>query len=105
MYYNFTMHNQSQLAAIIDDEVEVAPRLKPVDDVKDYETLKANIRDAVKDVPLNAKVIIGGLGQYQALLMQLNFQFYFVDMKDRVPVGLIKHEPFDRFDLFEIENG
>ncbi len=105
MYYNFTMHNQSQLAAIMDEEVEVAPRLKPVEDVKNYETLKANIRDAVKGVPLNAKVIIGGLGQYQALLMQLSFQFYFVDMKDRVPVGLIEHEPFDRFDLFEIENG
>lgn len=106
MYYNFTMHKQSQLAEVItDDVVEVEPRLKPVQNVSDYKELKKNVRDAVKDVPLGSKVIVGGLGQYQALVMQLNLQCYFVDMKDRVPVGLIKHVPFDRFELFEIENG
>lgn len=106
MYYNLTMHKQSQLAEVVtDDEVEVEPRLKPVKSVSDYNELKNNVRDAVKGVPLGAKVIVGGLGQYQALVMQLNLRFYFVDIKDRIPVGLIKHVPFDRFELYEIENG
>lgn len=104
MYYNLTLHNQSALAEKLPD-VEVQPRLRPVDDVNDYEQLKNAVREAVKGIPLNSDVIVGGLGQYQALIFQLPFNFYFVDMKDRKPVGLIKHVPFDRNELFEIENG
>lgn len=109
--YNLTLNNQSQLTNLDLShhnitEVEEAPRLRPVDDPTDYEQLKSVVIEATKDIPLGSAVLIGGLGQYQALIMQLSFQFFFANfnpVKQKVE-GLIEHQPFNRKELFDIEN-
>lgn len=100
MIYNLTLHKQNI------EGVEVSPRLRPVDDPTDYELLKSVVTEAVKDIPPGSDVLIGGLGQFQALICQLPFKFHFAnfDPVQRKVVGLISHQPFSRQELFEIEN-
>lgn len=110
MLYNLTMHNQKQLSELDlssfeISEVEVLPRLKPVDDPSDYEALKAIVYDAVAGIPPGSTILIGDLGQFQALVNQLPFRFFFADFnpQEHRVIGLVPHQPFTRQELFEIE--
>jgi hypothetical protein len=108
--FNLTMHNQKQLtkldlSAFGVSEVEIQPRLSPVDKPADYEALKKVVRDAVAGIAPGSSVLIGGLGQFQALINQLPFKFFFADFdpQERRVVGLIPHQPFTRQEIFKIE--
>lgn len=106
MLYNLTLHRQDQLAELDTGfRVEVEPRLRPVKDPTNYGELKRIVKEAVRQIPAGSDVLIGGLGQFQALIMQLPFKFYFAnfDPVQKRVVGLIEHEPFTRQELFEIE--
>lgn len=111
--FNLTLHNQSALSQLNlsqwgIDEVEIQPRLKPVDDVTDYNQLKSAVRNAVKDdIPSGACVLVGGLGQFQALITQLQYKVFFAnfDPIKKEMLGLIPHQPFSRAEIYEIENG
>lgn len=108
--YNLTLHNQAALAELVVgglfSEVEVKPRLRPVDDPTDYNELKEVVREAVKDIPDGANVLVGGLGQFQALVTQLPFVIWFVNYnpKARRVEGVVLHEAWTRQELFAIEN-
>lgn len=112
MLYNLTMHNQSVLNEVIDREVEEEPRLSPVDNPADGEEVKEVVREAVEDIPKNAEVVIGGLGQFQILISQLSekmgWNLYFVDMdfsgNAPRPQGIIPALRWSRQEIFDIEN-
>lgn len=112
MLYNCTLHSQENLNELLERDVEVFPRLKPVDDPSDQQEIKRVIREAVSDIPKGADVIIGGLGQFQILISQLaqkmGWSLYFVDMDfsngGPKPRGIIKTPRWDRQEIFAIEN-
>lgn len=109
--YNLTGHNQAALAELDLSEygitkVEVQPRLKPVSDPTNFDELKAIVKEAVTGIAPGAAVLVGGLGQFQALIQQLPFKVYFANFNsaERRVEGLIPFEPFTRQEIFEIEN-
>jgi len=111
MLYNLTAHNQAVLSKVdLSDlginEVEVKPRLQPADNPKNYQELKEIVKSAVSGIRPGSMVLIGGLGQFQGLIMQLPFRFYFADFNfaEKRVEGVIPHQPFTRQELFDIEN-
>lgn len=110
--YNLTAHKQAglvglDLSAHSITEVEVPPRLKPVNDPTNFGELKAIVLDAVRGIEPGSAVLVGGLGQFQALVMQLPYKFFFADFNftEKKVQGLIPFEPFTRKEIFEVENG
>lgn len=71
--YNLTMHKQDFPG------VEAEPRLRPVNDPANFRELKEIVAEAVKGLRAGDSVLVGGLGQFQALVMYLPFVFYFAD--------------------------
>lgn len=65
--FNLTLHRG---VSVGDYEVEETPRLKPVADVSDWETIIENVRQATADIPDGSNVLVGGLGQYQAVVQE-----------------------------------
>src|SRR5205807_2152695 len=83
--FNLTCHCQTQLAGIPEVasrwNVEERPRLRIVDPTNWVE-MKRVVREALRDVPLGADVLVGGLGQLQALVMELGLHnIYYVLMR------------------------
>lgn len=106
--YNLTLHRQEDLAELDTGfDVEVEPRLRPIQNPSDYDEVKAAVRKAVRGLRPGACVLVGGLGQFQALVMQLPLRAFFVDLdpQARKARGLIEHKAWTRQELFEIENG
>jgi hypothetical protein len=109
--YNLTGHNQSALAEIDltnhgITEVEEVPRLRPVNNPTDFQELKAITKEAVKGIEPGSAVLIGGLGQFQALIQQLPYRVFFANFNfaEKRIEGLIPFVGFTRQEIFEIEN-
>jgi hypothetical protein len=110
--YNLTSHNQSELAILPHVasrwNVELQSRCRIVDP-ENWPAMKGMIRNAVRGIPPGSDVIIGGLTQTQALVVELRlFNIFYVCMKKdgsgrSRPVGVIPHRGWTRSERFEIE--
>ena len=105
LVYNLTLHPQN-----FEDEnfkVEQSPRLRPATDPTDYGELKALVRGALQGIEPGACVLVGGLGQYQALITDLGmFRVFFANFNpaEKRVVGLVEHQPFTRAEKFMLES-
>lgn len=109
--YNLTAHRQTDLNGLdLSDhgitEVEIQPRLKPVNNPADFQEMKAILKEAVQGIEPGDAVLVGGLGQFQALVQQLPYRIFFADFNfaEKRVEGVIPFEGFDRQEVFEIEN-
>lgn len=84
--------------------VEVEPRMKLLNDIKNTQEVIKNVKDGIKGVPKGASVLLGGSNQYVGILIKLagmmRWKVYYYN-----PVG---NEVFtaaflSREDVFEIE--
>jgi len=66
--YNLTLHKQ--LDKVKGFEVEENPRLKPVNDISDWDEILETVETAIKSIPDGSDVLVGGLGQFQAIIQQ-----------------------------------
>jgi len=67
--YNLTLH--PQLNTVEGFEVEEKPRLRAIKNPEDWEEIKQVVREAFKGVPPDSDLLVGGLGQFQALIQQI----------------------------------
>jgi hypothetical protein len=68
--------------------------------------MKEAVKEAIRGINPGEAVLVGGLGQLQALIQQLPFRIFFADFnfaKKQVE-GVFPFESFSRQELYDIEN-
>ena len=98
--YNLTLYKQTELVKSIGDdwEVEVEPRLVPVQNPQDWSQIKRVVKMAASDIPPGSAVLIGGMTQIAILISQLEmFELFYIKLSYKkgvngsVPSGICPH--------------
>lgn len=94
------VHNLTLSRQHVDDpdlEVEVEPRLHPPEDPTDWPELKRIVLEAVRDIPCNSHVLVDGMGQFTALVQDLEQYRMLFAVHDPESKQIVDVAPFQPF--------